>query len=83
MLTSADFVVIALYAVLMTWIGIQATSVDAYFAADHSLPWWMAAISHHRVRPVDSHLRRRPFSSELWFSHLRLSDSTCIAISLC
>lgn len=51
MLTSADFVVIALYAVLMTWIGIQAkrraTGVDAYFAAGHSLPWWMAAISHH------------------------------------
>ncbi len=51
MLTTADFAVIALYAVFMTWLGIQAkrraTGVDAYFAAGHSLPWWMAAISHH------------------------------------
>ena len=51
MLTSVDFIVIGFYAVLMTWLGVQAKrrtgTVDDYFAAGHSLPWWMAAISHH------------------------------------
>ena len=51
MLTSADFVVIAIYSVLMTWIGVVASrksaGVEEYFAAGHQLPWWMAAVSHH------------------------------------
>ncbi len=51
MLTTADFAVIAVYAVLMTWLGLVArkktSGVEEYFAAGHRLPWWMAAISHH------------------------------------
>ena len=51
MLTQIDYAVIAVYAVLMTWIGIiakrKSSNVDQYFAAGHGLPWWMAAISHH------------------------------------
>ena len=51
MLTNIDFGVIALYAVLMAWIGWiakkKSSTVDDYFAAGHGLPWWMAAISHH------------------------------------
>ena len=51
MLTPTDFIVIALYALLMVWIGMiarrKSSNVDEYFAAGHSLPWWMAAISHH------------------------------------
>lgn len=51
MMTSVDFGVIALYALLMVWIGLVARrrsgNVDQYFAAGHRLPWWMAAISHH------------------------------------
>ncbi len=51
MLSFADFAVIFLYALLMAWVGGVANrksrDVDAYFAAGHTLPWWMAAISHH------------------------------------
>ena len=51
MLTQIDYVVIAVYAALMAWIGIVArrksSNVEQYFAAGHGLPWWMAAISHH------------------------------------
>ena len=51
MLTQIDYGVIAVYAVLMAWIGILAkrksANVEQYFAAGHGLPWWMAAISHH------------------------------------
>ncbi|MDA0336661.1 MAG: sodium/solute symporter [bacterium] len=48
---SIDFVVVALYAIAMAWLawiaGKRSQGSDAYFAAGHSLPWWMAAISHH------------------------------------
>jgi len=48
---SIDFVVVALYAVAMAWLawiaGKRSKGAVAYFAAGHSLPWWMAAISHH------------------------------------
>ena len=51
MLTATDSAVIAIYVVVMTWMGLVArkkvTNVDEYFAAGHRLPWWMAAISHH------------------------------------
>ncbi len=51
MLSAADFAVIAVYAVLMTWVGLVArrrtSGVEEYFAAGHKLPWWMATISHH------------------------------------
>ncbi|MEE2659206.1 MAG: hypothetical protein VX733_11925 [Candidatus Latescibacterota bacterium] len=51
MLTPVDFIVVAVYALGMAWIGWQAkirsSGIDDYFAAGHSLPWWMAAISHH------------------------------------
>ncbi len=49
MLSAADFAVIAIYAVLMTWVGLLArkktSSVEEYFAAGHRPPWWMVAIS--------------------------------------
>lgn len=48
---SVDFVVVALYAVAMAWLAWIASrrsqGSEAYFAAGHNLPWWMAAISHH------------------------------------
>ena len=51
MLTQIDYVVIAVYAAMMAWIGILAkrksSNVEQYFVAGHGLPWWMAAISHH------------------------------------
>ena len=51
MLSGIDFVVIAIYCVLMVGIATiakrRSTTVDDYFAAGHKLPWWMAAISHH------------------------------------
>ena len=51
MLSPTDFIVIILYALLMAWVGgiakRKSQDVDAYFAAGHNLPWWMAAISHH------------------------------------
>ena len=51
MLSFADVIVIFLYGLLMAWVGgvakRKSRDVDAYFAAGHSLPWWMAAISHH------------------------------------
>ena len=51
MLSPTDFIVILLYALLMAWVGgiakRKSQDIDAYFAAGHNLPWWMAAISHH------------------------------------
>lgn len=51
MLTNTDYGIIALYAILMAWIGMiarrRSTNAEAYFTAGHNLPWWMAAISHH------------------------------------
>ncbi len=48
---SVDYVVIVLYSLAMVWLALIASrrskGMDAYFAAGHSLPWWMAAISHH------------------------------------
>jgi SSS family solute:Na+ symporter len=48
---TVDFVVVAFYAAAMAWLawiaGKRSKGSDAYFAAGHSLPWWMAAISHH------------------------------------
>lgn len=51
MFAGADYGVIAIYALLIIWLGRMAQKksqgVDQYFAAGHQLPWWMAAISHH------------------------------------
>lgn len=48
---TVDFVVVGLYSLAMVWLALIASrrskGTDAYFAAGHSLPWWMAAISHH------------------------------------
>ncbi|MFH1740296.1 MAG: Na+:solute symporter, partial [bacterium] len=51
MLTSVDYLVVILYAVVIVALGLIAKSkvktVDDYFAGGHRLPWWIAAISHH------------------------------------
>lgn len=51
MLSGIDYIVIAIYGVLMVGIAAiakqRSATVDDYFAAGHKLPWWMAAISHH------------------------------------
>ncbi|MDP7364243.1 MAG: sodium/solute symporter, partial [Candidatus Latescibacteria bacterium] len=48
---TVDYVVVFLYAIAMVWLALVASrrskGTDAYFAAGHALPWWMAAISHH------------------------------------
>jgi SSS family transporter len=50
-MSTVDYVVMVLYAIAMVWLALVASKrsqgTDAYFAAGHSLPWWMAAISHH------------------------------------
>ena len=50
-LTSADYLVIVGYFVVILAIGLwvkrtQATSAD-FFAGGHQVPWWMAGISHY------------------------------------
>ena len=51
MLSGIDYIVIAIYGVLMVGIAAiakrRSATVDDYFAAGHKLPWWMAAISPH------------------------------------
>jgi SSS family solute:Na+ symporter len=46
-----DYVVILIYAVLMVILGVIAKrkvkNMEDYFAGGKSVPWWMAAISHH------------------------------------
>ncbi len=50
-MTSVDFVVVALYLVLVAGIGVFARGkikgLDDYFAGGHVVPWWLAAVSHH------------------------------------
>lgn len=51
MLSSADYIVIALYFVLTAAIGFVAKrmihGLEDYFAAGRKVPWWVAALSHH------------------------------------
>lgn len=46
-----DYIVILIYALLMVLLGFIAKrkvkSMNDYFAGGQSVPWWMAAISHH------------------------------------
>ena len=48
MLSGIDYIVIAIYGVLMVGIAAigkrRSGTVDDYFAAGHELRWWMAAI---------------------------------------
>lgn len=50
-LSSADYVVILGYCVLVVGIGLwfrkRLSSVSDYFAGGHQLPWWLAGISHY------------------------------------
>jgi SSS family solute:Na+ symporter len=50
-LTSADYVVIFGYCLVVLWIGWwyrkRLTTVGDYFAGGHQVPWWMAGISHY------------------------------------
>ncbi len=50
-LSTADYVVILGYCVLVVWIGLwfrkRLSSVSDYFAGGHQLPWWLAGISHY------------------------------------
>ncbi len=51
MLQSADYVVVAIYAVFVAALGYTAKrlvkNVEDYFTGGRRVPWWMAAISHH------------------------------------
>ncbi len=51
LLQNADYVVILIYTILVSAIGYYAKSkvknMEDYFAGGKSVPWWMAAISHH------------------------------------
>jgi len=51
MLTSIDYIVIALYFVLTAALGFIAKrmihGLEDYFAAGRKAPWWVAALSHH------------------------------------
>ncbi|MFA7288919.1 MAG: sodium:solute symporter family protein [Melioribacteraceae bacterium] len=51
LLQNADYVVILIYTILVSAIGYYAKSkvknMEDYFAGGRSVPWWMAAISHH------------------------------------
>ncbi|MBD3385411.1 Na+:solute symporter [candidate division KSB1 bacterium] len=51
MLTSVDYTVVGVYAVLMALIGYIAKrmvkNTSDYFAGGKKVPWWLAAISHH------------------------------------
>ncbi len=50
-LTTADYIVILVYTILMVFLGLYAKSkvknMEDYFAGGRKVPWWMAAISHH------------------------------------
>ncbi|MGD8780818.1 MAG: Na+:solute symporter [Ignavibacteria bacterium] len=51
LLQSADYLVILIYTVLVSLLGYYAKSkvknIEDYFAGGRSVPWWMAAVSHH------------------------------------
>ncbi len=51
LLQSADYIVILIYTILVSAIGYYAKSkvknIEDYFAGGRSVPWWMAAVSHH------------------------------------
>ncbi|MFA7421467.1 MAG: sodium/solute symporter [Melioribacteraceae bacterium] len=51
LLGNADYIVILIYTILVSWLGYYAKrkvkNIEDYFAGGRSVPWWMAAISHH------------------------------------
>jgi len=51
LLQNADYIVIFIYAILVAYLGFYARkkvkNLEDYFAGGRSVPWWMAAISHH------------------------------------
>lgn len=51
MLQTADYVVVAMYALVVAALGYTAKrlvkNVEDYFTGGRRVPWWMAAISHH------------------------------------
>jgi SSS family solute:Na+ symporter len=51
LLTSADYIVVLIFAIMMVLLGIYSRSkvknTEDYFAGGKRVPWWMAAISHH------------------------------------
>ena len=51
MLTPVDYVVVAIYGVLVAGLGYAAKrlvhNTEDYFTGGRKVPWWMAAISHH------------------------------------
>jgi SSS family solute:Na+ symporter len=51
LLQNADYIVIAIYAILVAFLGFYAKkkvkNLEDYFAGGRKVPWWMAAISHH------------------------------------
>ena len=50
-LANADYIVILLYTIIIIGLGYVAKrkvkNMEDYFAGGRSVPWWMAAISHH------------------------------------
>ncbi|MES2390324.1 MAG: hypothetical protein V4555_01685 [Acidobacteriota bacterium] len=50
-LSSADYLVVGGYFVLVLWIGIwfrnRLSTTNDYFAGGNQVPWWMAGISHY------------------------------------
>ena len=50
-LSNADYGVILIYTILVSLLGYYAKrkvkNIEDYFAGGRSVPWWMAAISHH------------------------------------
>ena len=51
LLQTTDYIVILFYTLLVSFLGYYAKSkvknIEDYFAGGRSVPWWMAAISHH------------------------------------
>jgi SSS family transporter len=51
LLTVPDYLVIAVYTILVSYIGYYAKrkvkNIEDYFAGGRNVPWWLAAISHH------------------------------------
>ncbi len=51
LLTTADYLIITVYAVFMIILGIIAKrkvkNTEDYFVGGRNVPWWLAAISHH------------------------------------
>jgi SSS family solute:Na+ symporter len=51
MVTGVDWIVVAVYMLLMVATGVYAKTLvkspEDYFAAGRRLPWWLAAVSHH------------------------------------